>query len=347
MRRWRRSWPYFLIVVLMVVFLMFDFIQVPYYIHKPGTADKLESMVHVKNGYQDKGTLRLVTIYEIKANLLQYLIAKYDFNKYTAVYKETTIQLPDEDQQELEARNLNYMKTAQDSATYVAYKAANRQPVINHLGIKVLNVNSKMPVSKVLKPNDIIVGANGMTVHTINDLEKAIKGDQNGQSVQLKVERGQTTETVSTQLAEFPKEWLQKGQASKVGLGIMESDDVNVEVSPSVTFDTHGIGGPSAGLMMTLEIYNQLTPTDLTKGYNICGTGTMDFNGQVGPIGGIQEKIVAANRNGVDIFFAPEADNEAKDAEAAVKDIHSKIKVVPVKTFDDAVNYLKKLPPKK
>ncbi len=334
---------YIIIIAIVVIFAALNFIQVPYFVDKPGTADQLEPMIKVKGGYHDQGTMRLVTIYQINANLLQYLIAKYDFNKYTTVLKATQVEYPDESTQELEVRNLNYMKTAQDSATYVAYKAAGKHPQLLHNGVKVLNVNSKMPVSKVLKPADVIVDANGTPVHGIMDLEKLIKNDQTGQSVQLTVKRGKTTKTVTTQIANFPKEWLAPNQKSKSGLGILESDDVTVKVKPSVTFNTQGIGGPSAGLMMTLETYNQLTPEDLTKGHNICGTGTMDFDGNVGPIGGIKQKIVAADHAGVEIFFAPEADHEAKDAEAAAKDIHSKIKVVPVKTFDDALNYLKNL----
>ncbi|WEG11681.1 SepM family pheromone-processing serine protease [Pullulanibacillus sp. KACC 23026] len=347
MTKQRAKWPYVLLIILIILVVILEFVQVPYYVHKPGTADKLESMVHVKGGYQDQGTMRLVTIYEIKANLLQYLIAKYDFNKYTDVYKVSQIQLPDETQQELNVRNLNDMKTAQDSATYVAYKAAGRNPTIKQLGIKVLDINSEMPAKKVLEPSDLIIEANGKPIHTINDFKKEIKGAKAGQKVQLKIKRGNETKTVSTQLAKFPKDWQTSGQSDEVGLGIVESDDVKVSVTPPVTFNTQGIGGPSAGLMMTLEIYNQLTPSDLSKGYNICGTGTMDFDGTVGPIGGIEEKIVAANKEGVDIFFAPVADHEAKDAEATVKDIHSKIKVVPVKTFDDALNYLKNLKEKK
>lgn len=337
---------YVIIILVLLIFLALELIQVPYYVHKPGTADRLEPMIHVQNGYQDKGTMRLVTIYEIKANLLQYLIAKYDGNKYTTVFKTSQIQLPDETPKELNVQNINYMETAQNSAKYVAYKAANKNPVIQNLGVKVLIVNPKMPVSKVLQPADIITGVNGKPVKTITDLSKAIKDDKVGTSVQLKVKRGKQTKTVTTQIALFPKEWLPKGQTNKPGLGIYESPYQNIKVSPSVSINSEGIGGPSAGLMMTLEIYNQLTPTDLTKGYNICGTGTMAFDGTVGPIGGIKEKMVAANRAGVDIFFAPEADNEAKDAEAAVKDIHSKIKVVPVKTFSDALTYLKQLQPK-
>ncbi|MEH7275544.1 S16 family serine protease, partial [Neobacillus vireti] len=113
---------------------------------------------------------------------------------------------------------------------------------------------------------------------------------------------------------------------------------------------TDEIGGPSAGLMFTLEIYDQLMDEDFTKGYKIAGTGTIDSEGTVGPIGGIDQKIVAADKAGAEIFFAPnEKGSKDSNYNLAVKtarEIKSKIKIVPVDGIDDAINYLKKLPEK-
>lgn len=71
-----------------------------------------------------------------------------------------------------------------------------------------------------------------------------------------------------------------------------------MKVEPDIDFEIENIGGPSAGLMMSLEIYNQLTKPDETKGYDIAGTGTIDVDGKVGPIGGIDQKVVAADKAG-------------------------------------------------
>lgn len=67
--------------------------------------------------------------------------------------------------------------------------------------------------------------------------------------------------------------------------------------------DSHEIGGPSAGLMFTLEIYNQLVEEDLTNGHEIAGTGTINDKGEIGPIGGIQQKVVAASDAGAEVFL--------------------------------------------
>ncbi|WP_369404739.1 S16 family serine protease [Piscibacillus salipiscarius] len=67
--------------------------------------------------------------------------------------------------------------------------------------------------------------------------------------------------------------------------------DRDVTVNPEVEFDSGSIGGPSAGLMMSLEIYDQLTSEDITKGYQIAGTGEIDYEGNVSRIGGIDKKL--------------------------------------------------------
>lgn len=94
-----------------------------------------------------------------------------------------------------------------------------------------------------------------------------------------------------------------KDDPNRAGLGVSLITDRKVKVKPAVKMDIENIGGPSAGLMMSMEIYNQLTKQDETKGHHIAGTGTIDDEGKVGPIGGISQKIVAADRAGADIFL--------------------------------------------
>ncbi|GGH74440.1 PDZ domain-containing protein [Pullulanibacillus pueri] len=343
MRKNRSRILYYIIVIVLVVGIAMNFIKLPYFITQPGTADALEPMVTVENGYKEKGTLRLVTILEGQANVLQYLKTKLDFNKYTQVLKQQQIQLADESPEEMEVRQLNYMDESQIKASYVAYKAANKHPKLQYNGVLVVNVNSKMPVAKVLKVKDVIVGAEGKPVHQMEDLAHILKNKKLGDSVNLKIKRGSKTLSVTTKMARFPDEWVTSSEQKKIGLGILQGDDMSLDVDPPVKFNTKGIGGPSAGLMMTLEIYNQLTKEDVSKGHDICGTGEIFLDGTVGPIGGIKQKIVAADKAGAEYFFAPTAEGEAKDAEAAAKDIGTDMKIVPVSKFDDALKFLQKL----
>ena len=99
--------------------------------------------------------------------------------------------------------------------------------------------------------------------------------------------------------------------------------------------------GPSAGLIATLEIYNQLTKKDLTKGYKIAGTGTIEEDGTIGEIGGITHKLLGASKSKTDIFLVP-ADNY-QEALKYKKKHHLKIKLIKVKNIESAINKLEEL----
>ena len=94
------------------------------------------------------------------------------------------------------------------------------------------------------------------------------------------------------------------GGRTVIGVGLRMDYDLPIDV----TLNTGRVGGPSAGLMFSLAIYDVLTPGELTGGKNIAGTGTMQDDGSVGPIGGIRQKLVGAKRAGASYFLAP-ADN--------------------------------------
>ena len=141
-----------------------------------------------------------------------------------------------------------------------------------------------------------------------------------------------------------------------IRLGFGGEVDEDVTSDPSVEFDPHGVSGPSGGLMFTLEIYNQITNSHLKNGHNIAGTGTIELDGTVGRIGGIDKKLVAAIEAGATVFLAPDDEitdemrarypdiksNYEEVKEAAAK-LGTDIKIYPVKTLDEAIEILKNL----
>jgi len=105
-----------------------------------------------------------------------------------------------------------------------------------------------------------------------------------------------------------------------------------------IEIDSQNIGGPSAGLMFTLEIINQITEDDLTRGQAIAGTGTIARDGTVGPIGGVKQKVFGAIDAGADYVLIPSA-NFSDAVEAAGDDIQ----VVEVATIEDALAFFETL----
>lgn len=119
--------------------------------------------------------------------------------------------------------------------------------------------------------------------------------------------------------------------------------EINMDtISPKVRFKDNAIGGPSGGLLQALSIYNRITEADLTHGLKISGTGTISYNGEVGAIGGIAQKVPTAVDDNIDIFFCPK-DNyeEAKKVYDSIN--HKNMKLIMVETFEDAVDYLEAL----
>ena len=139
-------------------------------------------------------------------------------------------------------------------------------------------------------------------------------------------------------------------------LGIQLVTHSKLHESPKVDFDPHGVSGPSAGLMFTLEIYNQLTDKNLKQGRIVAGTGTMNEKGEVGRIGGVDKKLVAAVRAGATIFLAPDDEitdemrerypdikTNYEEVKEAAEKLGTDIKIYPVKTLQEAIEILKNL----
>ena len=112
--------------------------------------------------------------------------------------------------------------------------------------------------------------------------------------------RSSCSATTSARRSRSPPKQGEEGSAIGIylGTGFRFPFDVTVNISPD-------IGGPSAGLMFSLAIYDTLTPGSLTDGQIIAGTGEIAPNGRVGAIGGIQQKVVAARDSGAELFLVP------------------------------------------
>lgn len=330
-----------------IVFLLFAAIvtyflssyKLPFYIQKPGGADALNPIVEVADGYESEGDMHLVTVSGMQATPLFYVLAKI------APYNDI---MPIEDvfpdgisQEEYMEAQLQVMETSQEAATVVAYTAAGADIEIEYKGVYVVSVLKDRPADGILQSGDRIIAVDGNEIKEAEDLINYIQTREAKDIVTVEFIRGDKTMTDTIELDVIDE------ADGKIGIGITLVTDREVTVHPEVEFSSGKIGGPSAGLMFSLEIYDQLTEEDLTRGYHIAGTGEIDYEGNVHRIGGIDKKIVAADKEGIDIFFAPnENGKEGSNYEIAVKTaeaIGSDMKIVPVDTFDDALNFLKSL----
>ncbi|ENQ3079407.1 PDZ domain-containing protein [Bacillus cereus] len=326
-----------------IIAMLIVFVPLPYYITKPGMAEKLEPYVKVEGGNKEKGDFMLVTVSMGRANVVNYLSAK--FNKYEEIFKKEEILRKGESDEEYQFRQVYAMKESQDAAIYNAYKRANASVTFENQGVLVVGVADDMPAAEKLKLGDRILAVDGQSLQTAEQFIAYMKTKKQNDEVSVKYVRENKEKEDKFALKPIPED------KSRAGIGVSIITDKKLTVSPDVKIDAHKIGGPSAGLMFTLEIYNQLVKEDITKGHEIAGTGTINEKGEVGPIGGISQKVVAAHNAGAEVFFAPNENGKEnsnyKEALKTAKDINTKMKIIPVDTLDDALAYLDKMSEKK
>ena len=340
----RLSWPARVsiagVVLLVVVFLAGFVIRVPYTTLSPGEALSLPPLVTVQGARSfptPRGDIRLLFVRERNhVNLWQYVQARLDAD--IDLVKDAAINPGKLTPSQLNAEGLQQMAGAKDSATAVALRAAGYR-VGSAPGLTVSELFPDLPAIKALRWGDVIVEADGHPIKRATDLTAVITKHHEGDQVTIVVLRAGKRDTVHVTVA------------SSQGRSV-----IGVEVSPRFTFpfkvavDTRDIGGPSAGLAMTLAILDDITSGDLTGGHRVAVTGTIDAEGNVGEIGGIEQKAVAARAAHVEMFIVPQCspgDEPANlascktDLQRTTKRVGDKIKVVPVATFAQALAALR------
>lgn len=321
------------------------------YVSKPGGAYDLAPIVEVDGrDTDDAGSFSLMTISIGKATPFSYVASTFsDKMKILPINK---VRRGDENDKEYNIRQKKLMSDSQFNAITVAFQKVGIPVEVTYDGVFVVAVRTGGAADGKLDAGDKIREVDGVLLREPGQFASLIAGKSEGDLVTVKVERDSELIDVELTLREIP----QSNVKGRIGLGVEFQEDRELTTDPKVKMHTAEIGGPSAGLMFTLEIMNQLLDEDLTKGYKIAGTGEILADGTVGRIGGADFKIIAADREGVEIFFAPddELSEEVRELnpgimtnyEEAVKTaekIGTKMKIVPVKTVDDALNYLKDL----
>lgn len=326
-------------LVMIILIYVFVYMPTPYVIYGPGSAEEIKPFVTVVKGdTEEKGTFMLTTVLRKKANVALMIGSAFDSNAQLS--KEN---LGGRTEQEYANEQIFYMSNSQSNAMMSAYKHANIPYEIEMAKLLVMYNDPNLATHNDFQSGDELVSLEGVKFKKYDDLIALLKTKKVGDVVHGKVVRNGKETDVSAQLIE-----MKDSQGNvKAGIGLrfgIIQDIKPKDPAKQIKFNLKDIGGPSAGLMFTLEIYNQLTPGDLSKGYRIAGTGTMSPDGTVGPIGGVQHKIVAADREKAEIFFVPEG-NYA-EAKKKYDSIETPMKLVSVRTVDDALNYLGKLPEK-
>jgi PDZ domain-containing protein len=260
----------------------------------------------------------------------EWVYAQYDRAIRIAPAKE--IVSSNTTPQQLAAEGFRDLQASEKTAIVVGLNLAGYKATLTDTGARVVAVDMGSAAAKVLKPGDEITSVNGEPVDKPSDVSRILGATPQSANASISVLRDSQDVSFVVPLTH------DQGGTSKIGISLAPTGDqldlpFEVSIMPRKV-----VGGPSAGLMFTLAVYNAVTPEDITHGHKIAGTGTIDLAGDIGAIGGVRQKVAAAERAGAEYFLVPSA-NYA-DARAAA----SGITVVEVSTAHEAVAFLRTLP---
>lgn len=314
------------------------FLPVPYVTQSPGpTVNVLGSSegkpiitVSGHRTYRTEGDLRLTTVSVTnptqRIGLDDALRAWFDGER--AVYPRDVIYPPERTAKDVETQSAVDMVSSQDTAIAAA---------LHELGytlprrVEIVDVTKGAPADGKLETRDRIVSVDGTRITDVSQVSKAVQARGIGAPTRFVVRRGSSTREVTV----TPKASPDDPEKAAVGVQIQRGYDFPFDVSVRLG---EGIGGPSAGLIFSLGVYDTLTPGSLTGGTDIAGTGTITGKGRVGPIGGIQQKIFAAADAGARLFLVPPANCDSALKADVTKD---DITLVKAPTMHSAVTSLK------
>lgn len=347
-RRRMPKWPFvlagFLLAVGVAVGVVWP-INVPYYALSPGPVNDVTDYISVDDPAEATGDLFFLTVSPKEVNLLEYLAGL--LNDEIDLTRRENIRPAGVTPQELREQNLALMELSKQNAVFVALTRLGYDVTFEGTGALVSGVIDGSAADGVLEVDDVIVGFNGAPIEFQTDLIDLITGLPPGETVALTIERADAgvaeSFDVDITLGVYRAEDedgnpVVDEERGMIGV-LLTTAPTEVIFPVEVVIDSQNIGGPSAGMMFTLEIMNQLIEEDLTRGHRIAGTGTIDQEGAVGAIGGVRQKVFGAIDAGAEFVLVPPANFD--DAVDAAGD---DIQVIEVETIEDALAFLETLP---
>ncbi len=317
-------------ILFLIVFVVICTWPVNYYIVIGGGISDISDRVVVENGDSSNGSFNLSYVSELKGTTLSYLLS-YVMPHWKRVsmddYKYTT----DEDYQDIEFRSELDLLSSNSNAIYYAYQLADKPCEVVKTDVYVI---VKFPeYDNPLEVGDKLLKVNGVLCANLVEFQEAIQKVE-GNSVCVTVLRDGKEMELTSKLYE---------EENRKVLGVGLQSVTTYDVDPEVKFQFEkNESGPSAGLITTLSIYDQLTKGDLTKGKLIAGTGTIEADGSIGQIGEVEYKLLGAVDGGAQVFLVPAGENY-QDCKKMKKDENLDIKLISVKNIDDAIKKLKDL----
>lgn len=305
-----------------------------YYIITGGGIIDVNDRVKIKNSYKGKGSLNMAYVSELKGTIftygLSYIIPSWERNSMD------NYRVEDESVKDIEFRDDLSMSVSNENAIKQAYKLAGKNFKItdSHLYVILVSDTNKDKI----KVGDEILEVKGTEVSSFEKLKEIINSCNDKEKISIKLKRKNKV------IEEEVEVYKEKGELL-LGIVVEKLDDYKTDPKIELKF-TKAESGPSGGLLLALDIYNKLTKKDITGGLKIVGTGTMESDGSIGEIGGVEYKLIGAVNGHADIFIAP-AGNNYKEAVKYAKKKNYDIKIIEADNFENVIKKLEEITKKK
>lgn len=279
--------------------------------------------------YPTEGSLDFLTIIldggpRSDVTAWDWLLAELD--PATDVVDAEQVYPEDVTAEQIQEQNVELMAQSQDGAAVVALRAVGIEVPEQ---VKVAQIITDAPAADTLEVNDEVLRVGEQDIANPEDVREALQAFEPGEEVPFVLVREGEEMTLQVPTGESEPEPGNPEAAPRTVIGVFLASDFDLPYE--VTIDAGNVGGPSAGMMFSLAIYDKLTPGSLTGGLSFAGTGTINSDGTVGGIGGIRQKMVAAENAGADYFLAP-----APNCNEVVGRIPDDLQVAKVGTFEEA-----------
>lgn len=315
------------LIILLCFFLIINF-PINCSIMVSGGTININDRIDIDSEYNSEGSFNLAYVSEVKGTvptfLLSYIIpswTKVDLDEYKVDSSEST--------EDIEKRAKTYLEYSIQSAIKVAYDKAGKDFIYDDYKFYVVYVDSTS--DKSFKVGDILLKVNGKNLNNLHEYKEIIENSNIGDKINLTVERGSKIKNIEVEVRNIDGKKL-------TGVSILQLYNYRTDPKINLKFKNNE-SGSSGGLMLSLSIYDKLTKNDITKGLKIVGTGTIDFEGNVGEIDGVEYKLKGAVKSKADVFIVP-LGNNYNDCIKLKQAKGYDIEIIGVKTFDEALNKL-------
>jgi Lon-like protease len=273
----------------------------------------------------DEGGIYMVDILVRKASFFERLFPQ--IHDSASLVPEEEFNPAGVSERQRRQSSLNQMSRSQQIAVAVALRELDYDVEATPIGAEVALVLADSPVTEKLRPGDVIVGARGEPVRSPQDLRDVMEGHPPGDPVELEVRREGQVRTIEVGTRADPDD------PERAVVGVLVEQAADIELPLDIKINAGDVGGPSAGLAFALDVVDELG-REIDRGRTIAATGELDLEGNVGAIGGIEQKAAGARLIDAEIFVVPE-DNAAEARQHA-----DGLEVVAVSTFTEALAVL-------